>query len=171
MWLTGEAMTIGLEVRTAVFDDLEAVVGWFRSLEELRAFAGKSMTWPASAASLMRFQETNSLTAKVVTLVPEVEPIGHFDLRETERTLHLGRLAVSPTWRRRGVGRFIVRHVKSLFIESMHEKLTLNVDLRNLPARNLYVSEGFVDVTTNDGISMMAYGSTRDSAGRLQRDL
>jgi ribosomal protein S18 acetylase RimI-like enzyme len=100
------------------------------------------------------------------------EPFWHYDMRHLERLLvrqrmvvaeggnglvgytlatldrgdaGLGRLAVAPSWRRRGVGRMLVAEVVRWAGESDALRLALCTQTHNAPARHLYRSLGFLE--------------------------
>jgi ribosomal protein S18 acetylase RimI-like enzyme len=61
-----------------------------------------------------------------------------------EKNGQLWIMCVSPSFRRKGIGRKIIHHIKSTLIQEGYKSTSLNVSLTNEPASNLYLSEGYV---------------------------
>lgn len=59
-------------------------------------------------------------------------------------------LGVRPAWRRRGVGRAMLRHALNDAARRGRPHVCLAVDATNVAARRLYESEGFREVNRND---------------------
>ncbi len=149
-----------LALRPASATDLGVVLTWFSSEAELHAFAGRQLEWPLSPEQLSEYQRKNGLRASVVVMGPKPERVlGHFDLRAMSESLHLGRVAVSPAWRRKGIGRFIVEAAKVRLSSSGLKRLTLNVAENNVAARELYRRSGFIEDGSEDGVVRMAFQS------------
>lgn len=64
-------------------------------------------------------------------------------------TWELAYLGVTPSFRRQGLGRAMVLNALQTLRELPATRLTLAVDERNLPARRLYASIGFVETEAN----------------------
>lgn len=54
-------------------------------------------------------------------------------------------MGVHSKYRRKGIGRKIIRHVKSTLEQKGCKSTSLNVNLSNIPAKTLYLSEGYVE--------------------------
>ena len=56
---------------------------------------------------------------------------------------YISRLVVKPEYRRRGIGRRLVRFVAAKAAKLGYKELSIGVDLDNYPAIRLYAEEGF----------------------------
>lgn len=74
------------------------------------------------------------------------EIVGYIVLWDYGKSLHIANITVHPNYRRRGLGRFMIRFAKDIAKEHRKRFLTLEVRKSNLPARKLYESEGFVEI-------------------------
>lgn len=54
-------------------------------------------------------------------------------------------MGIHSNYRRKGIGRKIIRHVKSSLKQKGYKSTSLNVNLSNIPAKALYLSEGYVE--------------------------
>ncbi|BDI22209.1 GNAT family N-acetyltransferase [Herbiconiux sp. L3-i23] len=63
-------------------------------------------------------------------------------------------LGVRPVWRAQGVGRTMLRAVLEKSIAAGHPRVALSVERGNF-AQRLYISEGFVTVSSNDTADIM----------------
>ena len=59
------------------------------------------------------------------------------------RRAYISRLVVKPEYRRRGVGRVLVRFIAEKAAELGYKEFSIGVDLDNYPALKLYAEEGF----------------------------
>ena len=59
------------------------------------------------------------------------------------KRVYLSRLVVKPEYRRRGIGRTLVRFAVEKAAELGYTELSIGVDLDNYPALKLYAEEGF----------------------------
>jgi ribosomal-protein-alanine N-acetyltransferase len=78
--------------------------------------------------------------------------------------LHIANLAVSPKFRRRGLGRRLLQHVLVRAAQHNMKSATLEVRFGNLAAQNLYVSFGFEEV----GRRKRYYSNNREDALLMQ---
>ncbi len=53
-------------------------------------------------------------------------------------------MGVRPNFRRQGLGKALINHIKYTLIEQGFASMSLNVDISNIPACNLYLSQGYV---------------------------
>lgn len=60
--------------------------------------------------------------------------------------IHVNKIAVDPSWRRRGVARLLMQEVFDLGGRIAAEEIYLEVRPSNAPARNFYVGLGFRDM-------------------------
>ncbi len=52
-------------------------------------------------------------------------------------------MGVHPNYRRKGIGRKIIHHIKLKLLKQGYKSTSLNVNLSNIPALNLYLSESY----------------------------
>ena len=78
--------------------------------------------------------------------------------------LHIANLAVSPKFRRRGLGRRLMQHVLARAAQQSMKSATLEVRSGNHAAQNLYVSFGFEVV----GRRKRYYSNNREDALLMQ---
>ena len=98
-------------------------------LAQLRA--GNRMTW---------VYETDGQFVGEISLVhTHPDP----DYTVPGRRAYLSRLVVKPEYRRRGIGRLLVRFAAEKARELGYKELSIGVDLDNYPALRLYAEEGF----------------------------
>ena len=98
-------------------------------LAQLRA--GNRMTW---------VYETDGQFVGEISLVhTHPDP----DYTAPGRRAYLSRLVVKPEYRRRGIGRLLVRFAAEKARELGYKELSIGVDLDNYPALRLYAEEGF----------------------------
>ncbi len=71
---------------------------------------------------------------------------GYCALQVFAGEMHLMNLAVAPEWRKRGLGRFLLRLAKDLGARRGAREAWLEVRAGNLPALALYRSLGFTEV-------------------------
>ena len=70
---------------------------------------------------------------------------------------YLSRLVVKPEYRRRGIGRLLVRFAAEKARELGYKELSIGVDLDNYPALRLYAEEGFRRILRVDRDEQGAY--------------
>jgi len=94
--------------------------------------------------------ELGALVAEV-----DAEPVGCLFYRKREHDLYLGRLAVLPAWRGRGVARMLVDAAEDLARDRDLEALTVGVRLQLPQNIGFFASLGFrpYDVGTHDGFA------------------
>ena len=73
------------------------------------------------------------------------------------RRAYVSRLMVKPEYRRRGIGRTLVRFVVEKAAELGYRELSIGVDLDNYPAIRLYAEEGFDRILRADQDEQGAY--------------
>ena len=52
-------------------------------------------------------------------------------------------MGVHPNHRKKGLGRIIIHYIKATLVKAGYKSTSLNVDLSNIPARKLYLSEDY----------------------------
>ena len=112
-------------------------------LAQLRA--GNRMTW---------VYETDGQFVGEISLVhTHPDP----DYTVPGRRAYLSRLVVKPEYRRRGIGRTLVRFAAEKAGELGYRELSIGVDLDNYPALRLYAEEGFDRILRVDKDGQGAY--------------
>jgi ribosomal-protein-alanine N-acetyltransferase len=102
--------------------------------------ASFSAPWPRIAF----VQELNNPISSIEILEnPNGEMIGYMVYWIVADELHLLDLAVQPTLRRQGIGRFMVRHLEAVAHDKRLIYLTLEVRVGNSGAIGLYHSENY----------------------------
>jgi ribosomal protein S18 acetylase RimI-like enzyme len=73
------------------------------------------------------------------------------------RRAYISRLVVKPEYRRRGIGRTLVRFIAEKAAVLGYTELSIGVDLDNYPALRLYAQEGFHRILRVDKDEQGAY--------------
>jgi len=138
-----------MHLRPATLQDLQTVLTWIESPEQLKRWGGPLLTWPPQSGQIWRQIEAD--THKVFALVSdegEVAGLGQ-TLRREENAVHLGRIILSPALRGQGVGRVLMQNLIDKGRELYHPQyFSLYIYNENLPAVRLYRSVGFVVIET-----------------------
>lgn len=126
-----------MTVRPATAEDVEAVAQL-----ELESFPGDAWT-----ADYLRIAADGGLPT-VLLLVAEAdgEIVGHAIVSIVYEIAELQRIAVGPTYRRRGHARALLAHVVATATGEGAERLLLEVRETNEPALAFYASAGFVEI-------------------------
>ena len=140
-----------MQIEPAQPVDLTAVVALARDCG-LVATDSASLTHPATRVWIAR--------------VAEGIPVAFLHLWEVADELEIHDLAVSPEWRRRGIGRALVSEARSFGLARGKRSMVLEVRKSNLAARTLYASLGFLPVHTR-----RAYYADGEDAIVMQLDL
>jgi ribosomal-protein-alanine N-acetyltransferase len=129
-----DAMTAP-RIRVATLRDLNAIM----DIEAL------SFSTPWSAEAMAQEIERRDWSRVIVASV-EGEVAGFMVYWVVVNELHLLNLAVHPDWRRRGVGRSMVRFLVEIADDSYLPSVFLEVRVSNKPAQKLYREFGFKPV-------------------------
>mgnify|MGYP000894758623 CR=1 FL=1 len=134
-----------MHLKPATLQDLQTVLTWITSPEDLKRWGGPLLTWPPKAE--MTWQQIEAPAHKVFALFSDAGELAGFGqtlLRE-ENGVHLGRIILSPALRGQGVGRELMNNLIEKGRELYHPNyFSLYVYSDNLPAVKLYQSMGFV---------------------------
>jgi ribosomal protein S18 acetylase RimI-like enzyme len=129
----------------ATLQDVQQIKAWFTNQQDLSYWGGPGLRYPITLGVFLqqtRWQELASYS--LVSVEGELLAFGQFYVRLGKH--HLGRLAVSPHHRNRGLGKLLVG---SLITQAQNEQLASGASLfvmaDNLPAVACYQSLGFRD--------------------------
>ena len=156
-------MSPPLVVEAATGDDLDALIDLER----------RSYSHPWTRANFegeLRASERGHLLVlreSAARSDPERGIRGYCALQVYAEELHLMNLAVAPEWRRRGLGRFLLRLARDLGARRGAREAWLEVRAGNLPALALYLSQGFTEVGRRRGY----YSRPREDALLLRAPL
>lgn len=141
----------GLHLETAGHNDVPEIASWVTSEIDVLTFAGLSLKYPISAHDL--FDPANGQwESYVLWSNSDVVATGALQDRSPGE-VRVGRVLVDPAQRGRGLGRSIMRLlINRAATRAGVTHLTLGVFERNLPARALYESLGFIVV--DGGVSL-----------------
>jgi len=134
-----------MHLKPATLQDLQTVLTWITSPEDLKRWGGPLLTWPPQAE--MTWQQIEAPAHKVFALVDDAGELAGFGqtLIREENGVHLGRIILSPALRGQGVGRVLMHNLIEKGREHYHPNyFSLYVYSDNLPAVKLYRSMGFV---------------------------
>lgn len=103
-------------------------------------------------------------------IVTSGSPVAWFRLDEDDSdpaTGWVGMVQVHPDFHRRGVGRYILTAAEALLRSEGRHKIGLHTTEDNLPARSLYLSQGYTvtevgPCTTADGAQRVGYTFLKD---------
>lgn len=122
-----------------------------RDLEGIVAVDRASFTNPWTR-EMYEWEARNSDVARIFVLrSPDGCVVGYCAGWLIFDELHINNLAVTPEWRRRGLGAFLVRTVLGLAAGEGAARATLEVRASNLSARRLYEALGFVEAGVRRG--------------------
>ncbi|MBA9027086.1 GNAT family N-acetyltransferase [Peribacillus huizhouensis] len=119
-------------------------------------------------AQLINFYEIPPLKDTVETIQASEEQffgyfienqlVGFISLEETEKNINICRMVVHPSFFRKGIAKKLVHYVLHAIKGS--KKITVMTGEKNYPAKNLYLSLGFVEVKiieVADGIFLTSF--------------
>jgi len=130
----------GFEIRRLRSEDLDAVV----------AIEADAFTSPWDRETFAGLLERDSVELLVMDAAEE-GIVGYAVLWCILDQGELANIALLPTWRGRGLGSHMLRHVMSVASERGVEKLFLEVRMSNHAALELYRSFGFSEVGVRRG--------------------
>ena len=142
-----------LRLTRARLQDLEQLKAWFTEQRSLSDWAGPGLHYPISMGVFLqpiRWQELSSYS--MLSNDGELLAFGQFYIRLGRH--HLGRLAVSPNHRNRGLGKQLIRQlIEQARIEQPASGLSLFVMEDNIPALACYLSLGFRHAVYSEALS------------------
>ncbi len=134
-------------LRSAAPEDLQVILDWVTSPEQLRLWGGPALTYPPRVDRTWgEIGATTQNTFSLIDAASHVSGLGQILLREKD-TAHLARIIVSPALRRNGIGHILCQQLMRVASQRYGTTgFTLNVYKDNLPAVKLYRSLGFIIV-------------------------
>jgi len=147
-------------LRPACPGDLETILAWVTSPDQMRLWAGPAVPFPGSPAATWEALSATPENAFALT-GPSGDMLGFGQILARPASAHLARIIVSPAQRGQGLGRRLCSElVRLTTIRHPSTPITLNVYEGNAPALALYQSLGFqalpADSTADPGIIRMS---------------
>jgi ribosomal-protein-alanine N-acetyltransferase len=138
-------------------DDAKRLAAMSHELVE----AGLRPSWGATRIAWhIRDPESVVLTARV-----RGQPEGFAIMRYADESAHLNLLAVTPAYRRRGIGRALIGWLEETAVTAGTFSISLELRASNLPARAFYAALGY-----REGAEVCGYYQGIESALRMTRD-
>jgi ribosomal-protein-alanine N-acetyltransferase len=119
-------------------------------LKAVHAIERKSFSLPWSLESFRAELENNEY-ACYFCLIVEGKVAGYMGLWEIINEGHITNIAISPEYRCRGFGEFLIGSVMRIMSGKGMKRMTLEVRVSNLAARQLYERLGFVALGVRKG--------------------
>jgi predicted N-acetyltransferase YhbS len=122
-------------------------------LSELIIAAFSSYSEPLDPPSSALKESIDAVRTKLATHGAGIAEIGPDNVGcvlftpEDPETLYLGRLAVHPRWRRRGIAQALIAFVESEARQHGHTKIALGVRVALSANQRLFASCGFIEVS------------------------
>ena len=159
--MRAEGLTLGASgavLRLAIQEDLQVVLTWIETPEQLRLWGGSALSFPPEAERTWREIEASDDNSFVL-VDADGQPVGFGQtLSRPANVIHLGRIIVSPLCRGKGLGRRLCEQLIQVANERPQpEQITLNVYRSNDAAFSLYTAMGFevmAENRENDACSM-----------------
>ena len=126
-------------------DQLETLMSWFNTEQDVRDWAGPSIRFPFTATSFTEDACVNQLDSIAMTdSSGELLAFGQFYQRLD--CCHLARLVVSPQHRGQGLITELVEHLSKTGCQQLSvQRVSLFVGIHNLPALKVYRALGFTE--------------------------
>jgi ribosomal protein S18 acetylase RimI-like enzyme len=143
-------------LRTPVAADYAILASWIPNATACAHWAGPKLQFPFVARELPELlREAQSRSYCMVTSDDSLLGFGQFWPRN-ERTVHLGRIIVSPLERSHGLGRILLDLLIEEAIQAVRpEVITLRVYRDNSAALSLYANRGFVAVDAESNAEVL----------------
>ncbi|MGE8077579.1 GNAT family N-acetyltransferase [Peribacillus loiseleuriae] len=136
--------------------------------ETARETLGNQLPAYQIEAELINFHEIPPLKDTVETIMTSREQFfgyyiesqltGFISFEETESEIDICRMVVHPNFFRKGIAKKLIQYI--LHTIKGHKKITVMTGEKNYPAKNLYLSLGFIKVKTvevADGIFLSGF--------------
>lgn len=145
-------------LRPAIQEDLQVVLTWIETPEQLKLWGGSALSFPPEMERTWReIEARNDNSFVLVDADGQLVGFGQ-TLSRAANVIHLGRIVVSPRSRGKGLGRLLCEQLIQLANErSRPDQITLNVYRSNDVALSLYTAIGFEVIgenRENDACSM-----------------
>jgi len=131
-------------LRASCAEDAKTIITWFPTEQDAINWGGPDVPSPITMVWIA--EQFLDARRRYYTLSNETgEVCGTYFLyhMEDEQRLHIGRFAIAPSRRRRGLARLMIDYAKNEARTFGVSKLTLKVYEHNLGARKLYERTGF----------------------------
>jgi len=144
--------------------DFAAIASWIDNAESCIRWAGPRLSFPFSATDLPRLLSLAEFSSYCLADGPSAAcGFGQYWV-VTPGEVHLGRIIVSPTRRRQGLGRVLCQQLMAEAVQNTGARaLTLRVYRDNSAAIALYGSLGFaqLEAQSTDAVLFMQTGVDR----------
>lgn len=129
-----------MEFRLSKENDILELSSWFKSQKEIQNWGGPKIRFPFTIEEFKKDINFNIMTS--YTLVQNSELIGFIQVFDKYDSIHIGRVAIHPNKRGRGLG---VELLEALFkkYKNSNQSYSLFVHKDNIIAKNLYEKLGF----------------------------
>jgi len=135
-----------LSLRDFVPADYPALISWFPTPSDLRLFAGTPVDWPLTIAKLAARADARESEAFTAILGDPEIAVGHVEMiRETAEQVRLGRIAIAPSLRGRGLIAQLLECANDRARAAGFRSVSLLVIPENVSALRAYARAGFVD--------------------------
>jgi ribosomal protein S18 acetylase RimI-like enzyme len=132
--------------------DDASLISWLRTPDELRWFAGWSLSWPLDTQQLDHLRASADTAAWTAYLPPDEAPVGHAELRDLgDGRARVARVIVDPARRGTGLGHRLVVALLERGRNDGFSEFELVVYATNTAAQRAYAAAGFRDVGTFAG--------------------
>jgi len=141
---------LGYVLRPAIQRELQTVLTWIETPEQLKLWAGSALSFPPETERTWREIEAREDNSFVLAdTVGQLVGFGQ-TLSRAVNVIHLGRIIVSPLCRGKGLGRLLCEQLIQVANEhSRPDQITLNVYRNNDAAFSLYIAMGFEVMAEN----------------------
>jgi len=146
-----------LALRQPVPADYETIASWIPNAAASARWAGPNVQFPFIARDLPELLVvTRSHSFSLVSTENLLLGFGQFWPRD-ERTVHLGRIIISPRHRGSGLGRSLLELlITNAVNETKAKRVTLRVYRDNQPAISIYSRFGFSPVDSESNAEVLA---------------
>ncbi len=122
------------------------ISSWFPTPKEACLWGGVRFGWPIQVSKIIARSELPNI--EFYTLVEGCEVLGFIELQEINETeIRLCRVAVSPRYRGRGLGKKLIQlSLDEIKQRNSYKTVTLAVFTENIVAYNCYQYLGFAEV-------------------------
>ena len=131
-------------LRASCADDAKTIITWFPTEQDAVDWGGPNVLYPLTVKWIAeQFLDARRLYYTLSDKTGAVCGTYFLYHMADEQRLHIGRFAIAPNLRRRGLASFMIDYAKNEARSCNAPKLTLNVYEHNLGARSLYTRAGF----------------------------